>query len=188
MPFKTVLIVLPSGCPAEGAVPGSSWFGCGERDHEVGWSGPGHRLSPNWTLSSSESSGAWHWGQVKVYGGGGFVQELITNMDVSRALIQHLRTHQWLDPLTRALFVEFSLYNTNSNLLAVLTFLLEFPVSERVQSSLDLKVCRLHHLSQGLDLPLLLTVTTHISWLHTKSLAAFLHQSPNTCHFFTPII
>ncbi|XP_076151518.1 polycystin-1 isoform X2 [Alosa pseudoharengus] len=148
----------PAGCPASDSFPGASWFGCGVRGHALGWSGPGSSLSPNWTLSSTESNGAWHWGQAKVYGSSGFVQELTTNMDISRALIQHLSTHQWLDPLTRALFVEFSLYNTNTNLLAVLTFLLEFPVSERVQSSLDLKTCRLHRLSQGLDLPLLLTM------------------------------
>ena len=74
---------------------------------------------------------------------------------------------------TRALFVEFSVYNTNSNLLAVLTFLLEFPVSEHVQASLDLKTCRLHRLSQGLDLPLLLTVN------HPRRAR---HTNPHTNH------
>lgn len=60
---------------------------------------------------------------------------------------------------TTALFVEFSLYNINTDLLAVFSFLLEFPVSERAVLSLDLKTCSLHTLSQGLDLPLFLTVT-----------------------------
>uniref|UniRef100_A0A8C1XQ24 Polycystic kidney disease 1a n=1 Tax=Cyprinus carpio TaxID=7962 RepID=A0A8C1XQ24_CYPCA len=45
---------------------------------------------------------------------------------------------------TRALFVEFPLYNINTDLLAVFTFLLEFPVSEHAQLSLDLKTCSLH--------------------------------------------
>ncbi len=61
---------------------------------------------------------------------------------------------------TRALFVEFPLYNINTDLLAVFTFLLEFPVSERAQLSLDLKTCSLHTLSHGMDLPLFLTVTS----------------------------
>uniref|UniRef100_A0A671KDU4 Polycystin-1-like n=1 Tax=Sinocyclocheilus anshuiensis TaxID=1608454 RepID=A0A671KDU4_9TELE len=45
--------------------------------------------------------------------------------------------------MTRALFVEFPLYNINTDLLAVFTFLLEFPVSEHAQFSLDLKTCSL---------------------------------------------
>uniref|UniRef100_W5KUR6 Polycystic kidney disease 1a n=1 Tax=Astyanax mexicanus TaxID=7994 RepID=W5KUR6_ASTMX len=85
---------------------------------------------------------------------GGFVQELSRRMEDSRSLIQQLLSHQW----TRALFVEFSLYNTNTDLLAVFTLLLEFPVSERAQSSLDLKTCSLHTLHHGLDLSLFLTL------------------------------
>lgn len=59
---------------------------------------------------------------------------------------------------TRALFVEFSLYNTNTDLLAIFSFLLEFPVSERTESSIDIKTCSLQTLQHGLDLPLFLTV------------------------------
>lgn len=60
---------------------------------------------------------------------------------------------------TRAVFVEFSLYNINTNLLAVFSFLFEFPVSERAQSGLDLLVITLWPIT-GLDLQLLVTVTT----------------------------
>uniref|UniRef100_A0A8C1N3Z5 Polycystic kidney disease 1a n=1 Tax=Cyprinus carpio TaxID=7962 RepID=A0A8C1N3Z5_CYPCA len=100
----------------------------------------------------------WHWGQVSVYSSTGFVQDLSRTMQDSRALLKQLSTHQWLDPLTRALFVEFPLYNINTDLLAVFTFLLEFPVSEHAQLSLDLKTCSLHTLSHGMDLPLFLTL------------------------------
>ena len=58
---------------------------------------------------------------------------------------------------TRALVVEFGLYNTNTDLLAAVCFLFEFPVSERAQSSLDLPVVRLWPIEE-LDLQLLLTV------------------------------
>uniref|UniRef100_A0A673HDU5 Polycystic kidney disease 1a n=1 Tax=Sinocyclocheilus rhinocerous TaxID=307959 RepID=A0A673HDU5_9TELE len=91
---------------------------------------------------------------VSVYSNTGFVQDLSRTMQDSRALIKQLNTHQ-----TRALFVEFPLYNINTDLLAVFTFLLEFPVSEHAQLSLDLKTCSLHTLSHGIDLPLFLTVT-----------------------------
>lgn len=60
---------------------------------------------------------------------------------------------------TRAVSVDFSLYNINTNLLAVFSFLFEFPVSERAESSFDLLVITLWPIT-GLDLQLLLMVTT----------------------------
>lgn len=63
---------------------------------------------------------------------------------------------------TRTVFVEFSLYNINTNLLAVFSFLFEFPVSERAQSSLDLIVITLWPIT-GLDLQLLLMVISHVN-------------------------
>ncbi|XP_053471229.1 polycystin-1 [Ictalurus furcatus] len=141
-------------CPTHGYFPAASWFGCGP----AGWAESGSGLAVNWSHSVSQSNRAWHWGQVSVYNSGGFVQELSRKMEESRVLIEQLHKHQWLDPLTRALFVEFSLYNTNADLLAVFSFLLEFPVSERTQSSVDLKTCSLQTLQRGLDLPLFLTL------------------------------
>lgn len=57
------------------------------------------------------------------------------------------------------MLVEFSLYNINTNLLAVFSFLFEFPVSDRALSSLDLHVITLWPFT-GLDLQLLLTVSS----------------------------
>lgn len=62
--------------------------------------------------------------------------------------------------------VKFSLYNINTNHLAVFSFLFEFPVSEHVQSSLDLHVFTLR-LITGLDLQLLLMVTQTNSFVWT---------------------
>lgn len=58
---------------------------------------------------------------------------------------------------SRSVVVEFSLYNINTNLLAVFSFLMEFPVSDRALSSMDLHVITLRPFT-GLDLQLLLTV------------------------------
>lgn len=59
---------------------------------------------------------------------------------------------------TRAVSLDFSLYNVNTDLLAVFSFLFEFPVSERAKSSLDLNVITLWPIT-GLDLQLLLVVS-----------------------------
>uniref|UniRef100_A0A9J8AJ39 Polycystic kidney disease 1a n=1 Tax=Cyprinus carpio carpio TaxID=630221 RepID=A0A9J8AJ39_CYPCA len=141
-------------CPVIGYFPAASWFGC----VPARWAESASELVQNWSISTAQNSGVWHWGQVSVYSSAGFVQDLSRTMQDSRALIKQLNTHQWLDPLTRALFVEFPLYNINTDLLAVFTFLLEFPVSEHAQLSLDLKTCSLHTLSHGMDLPLFLTL------------------------------
>ncbi|XP_027034714.2 polycystin-1 isoform X1 [Tachysurus fulvidraco] len=141
-------------CPPTGYFPAASWFGCGP----AGWVESGSGLSVNWSHSVSQSTGVWQWGQVSVYNSGGFVQELSRKMEESRALLEQLHKHQWLDPLTRALFVEFSLYNTNTDLLAIFSFLLEFPVSERTHSSINLKTCSLQTLQRGMDLPMFLTL------------------------------
>ncbi|TSK18062.1 Polycystin-1 [Bagarius yarrelli] len=141
-------------CPSGGYYPAAPWFGC----DTAGWAESGSALTMNWSQSVSQSNGAWHWGQVSVYNSGGFIQELSRQMEESRALIEQLHKHQWLDPLTRALFVEFSLYNTNTDLLVIFSFLLEFPISERAQSSINIKTCSLQTLQRGMDLPLFLTV------------------------------
>ncbi|KAF7689316.1 hypothetical protein HF521_012669 [Silurus meridionalis] len=141
-------------CTTGGYFPAVSWFGCGSEERRES----GSSLVMNWSRSVSQSNGAWHWGQVSVYSSGGFVQELSRKLGESTALIEQLHKHQWLDPLTRALFVEFSLYNTNTDLLSIFSFLLEFPVSERPQSSVNLKTCSLQSLQQGMNLPLFLTI------------------------------
>ncbi|KAJ8383687.1 hypothetical protein AAFF_G00215290 [Aldrovandia affinis] len=144
---------------------GSSWSGCGQSDSTpgnstlgLGWAGQGSKLTQNWTITPADTTGAWHWGQVSIYDSGGYVQDLGGSVEEAGALVRNLQRHHWLDSLSRALFVEFSLYNTNTDLLAVLTFLLEFPAPQGALSSLDLKTCSQHRLSAGLDLLLLLTV------------------------------
>ncbi|XP_065151189.2 polycystin-1 isoform X1 [Paramisgurnus dabryanus] len=141
-------------CPVSRFFPPLSWFGC----VPAGWAESASGLVQNWSMSTAQSNSVWHWGQVSVYSSAGFVQDLGRNVQDSKALIKQLDTHHWIDPLTRALFLEFSLYNINTDLLSVFSFLLEFPVSERPVPSLDLKTLRLHTLSHGMDLSLFLTL------------------------------
>ncbi|KAG7491421.1 hypothetical protein MATL_G00003380 [Megalops atlanticus] len=143
---------------------GSSWTGCGQLGTAgnstpgLGWAGLGSGHAQNWTATPPDASGAWHWGQVSIYDNGGYVQDLGRSVKESEAVIQNLQRHHWLDSLSRALFVEFTLYNTNTDLLAVVTFLLEFPAPQGALPSVDLKTCSQHRLSTGLDLHLFLTV------------------------------
>ncbi|KAF7223722.1 polycystin-1 isoform X2 [Nothobranchius furzeri] len=79
------------------------------------------------------------------------------SLEEASSCLWRLQQLHWLDPRTRSVAVEFSLYNINTNLLSVFSFLFDFPVSERAQSSLELTVLTLWPLT-GLDLQLLLTM------------------------------
>ncbi|XP_067115044.1 polycystin-1-like [Osmerus mordax] len=88
--------------------------------------------------------------------GGEIVQSLSRTLDEAVTSLRHLQQRHWLDHRTREVCVEFSLYNTNTDLLTAFNFLFEFPVSEHAQSSLDLLTFRLQPIT-GLNLQLLLT-------------------------------
>ncbi|KAK1885756.1 Polycystin-1, partial [Dissostichus eleginoides] len=99
------------------------------------------------------ANGAWR------YDGGDVVLQLNRTLQEASSSLQQLQQLQWLDYSTVLVAWEqqFSLYNINTNLLAVFSFLFEFPVSERAQSSLDLLVITLWPIT-GLDLQLLLMI------------------------------
>ncbi|XP_055955095.1 polycystic kidney disease protein 1-like 2 [Patella vulgata] len=81
-----------------------------------------------WLYTTSEESwGSSTSGNLEVYDGGGYFLELSINKDISKAMIEEIKTNGWLDRQTRAVFVEFSLYNANNNLLTVVRLIAEFP-------------------------------------------------------------
>ncbi|XP_078421465.1 polycystin-2-like protein 1 [Cetorhinus maximus] len=79
--------------------------------------------------SESELGGSSHWGKLTVYSGGGYYQDLKTNMDESAVILQDLKDSLWLDRGTRAVFIDFSVYNANINLFCVIRLVVEFPAT-----------------------------------------------------------
>lgn len=65
-------------------------------------------------------------GEYDVYGGGGYVQDLPNNRDTVNSVLGEITKYRWLDRSTRAVLIEFSLYNSNINLLAYAMFSVEF--------------------------------------------------------------
>ena len=60
-----------------------------------------------------------------VYGGGGYVFELVGSQpDLLKKMVQ-LENENWIDSLTRAVFIEFSVYNAQANLFGVATIYVE---------------------------------------------------------------
>ncbi|CAD5121175.1 DgyrCDS9711 [Dimorphilus gyrociliatus] len=83
-----------------------------------------------WKYHTDEQlDGSSHWGLISRYGGGGYVQNLGTTKVKSYELIKELKDNLWLDRGTRAVFIDFSVYNANINLFCVIRLLIEFPAT-----------------------------------------------------------
>ncbi|XP_073691874.1 polycystin-1-like protein 2 [Garra rufa] len=65
------------------------------------------------------------WGGLALYKGGGFVVELGPDQKNASSLLQYLFDNIWLDVYTRAVFVEFTVYNANVNLFCIVTLIFE---------------------------------------------------------------
>jgi hypothetical protein len=68
--------------------------------------------------SASDLNGLRYEGRLRTfYSGGGYVQELPNN-NKTRAieLIQNLKDNRWISERTRAVFIDFTLFNSNMNL------------------------------------------------------------------------
>ncbi|CAG5115064.1 unnamed protein product [Candidula unifasciata] len=80
-------------------------------------------------FSESELNGGPHWGQLSTYSGGGYYVDLNTTRSASEGIIQNLLTNLWIQRGTRAVFIDFTVYNANINLFCVVRLLVEFPAT-----------------------------------------------------------
>ncbi|XP_040003040.1 polycystin-2 isoform X2 [Xiphias gladius] len=93
--------------------------------------------------TESEMNGSSYWGQVSKYGGGGYYQDLSRTKEESAIQLQFLKDHLWLDRGTRAVFLDFSVYNGNINLFCIARLLAEFPATGGVVTSWQFQTVRL---------------------------------------------
>ena len=63
---------------------------------------------------------------LNTYVGGGYLGELGINEDFSLMFERYMKKYNWVDKHTRAVFLEFTLYNPNLNLIAVGELMFEF--------------------------------------------------------------
>ena len=80
----------------------------------------------DWEYNEDGELGSFDfWGRFAVYSGGGYLANLGYNKFTAKRIIDDLIKNDWIDRQTRAVLVEFSLYNPSSNLLAVMTYYYE---------------------------------------------------------------
>ncbi|XP_037621018.1 polycystin-2 isoform X1 [Sebastes umbrosus] len=93
--------------------------------------------------AESDMNGSGYWGQISKYGGGGYYQDLSRTKEESAAQLQFLKDQLWLDRGTRAVFLDFSVYNGNINLFCIARLLVEFPATGGVVTSWQFQTVRL---------------------------------------------
>ncbi|XP_069840130.1 polycystin-1 isoform X2 [Dendropsophus ebraccatus] len=129
-----------------------------DTSYDIGWTNASAMSSQDWSYSPPDSTGAWYWGFLSFYDSSGYVQQLGGSLEENQAILKDLQQDQWIDNLTRALFVEFSLFSPGVHLYSSVTLLLEFPLAGRSLPSAEIRAFPLLRLSSGTHLLLTMMV------------------------------
>ncbi|NWY64779.1 PK1L2 protein, partial [Erithacus rubecula] len=114
--------------------------------------------------NSSDFSSAWQyqsqsklrghpsWGKFGIYSGGGYVIHLGTDPKNASRILQYLFNNLWLDTFTRAVFVEFTVYNANVNLFCIISLMFESNALGAFFTSAELQSVRLYPYTDSLHI------------------------------------
>ncbi len=98
-----------------------------------------------WKYSSAGKAGDFPFmGEISSYKGDGFSTELIIDRETTAQTLQELKENLWIDRQTRALFLEFILYNADSNLFAFVKLWAEIPITGGFLSDGDVTMIRVY--------------------------------------------
>lgn len=87
-------------------------------------------------------------GSISTYGGGGFYVDFKNGRNATIDIIKELKDNLWITRGTRAVILDFSVYNANVNIFGICKLLFEFPTiggvipNAYIQST---RLIRLHH-------------------------------------------
>ena len=109
---------------------------------------PNGRLKTNikhWEYNDAlKLRGFPYFGKFALYSGGGYVASFGQDVNSARAAAVSLEQDSWIDKYTRAVFFEFSVYNSNKNLFGAAFIAFEITPTGQVAPSGHMKVFRLY--------------------------------------------
>ncbi|KAM9269057.1 polycystin-1-like protein 3 [Cariama cristata] len=110
-------------------------------------------LTSAWQYQSqSKLRGQPSWGKLAIYRGGGYVIHLGTDPKNASRILQYLFNNVWLDTFTRAVFVEFTVYNANVNLFCIVSLMFETNALGAFFTSAELQSVRLYPYTNSLHI------------------------------------
>ena len=77
-------------------------------------------------IDAHEIWGLSRMGEYNTYSGGGYILKFVKNRESAFLMLGELFKYDWIDRKTRAVFLEFTLYNPNVNIFIYATLLVEF--------------------------------------------------------------
>lgn len=75
-----------------------------------------------WTYSDMSTHGVFYKGEIAYYGPGGYYFDFPIGKSDAKALIEDLEYNTWLNRGTRAVFVDFVIYNGNINVICAVKY------------------------------------------------------------------
>ncbi|KAH0631741.1 hypothetical protein JD844_019498 [Phrynosoma platyrhinos] len=146
-----------TSAPQEKCISGSGSFDTAS--YAVGWrkNDFGNRTE-QWAYSPPDLAGGWYWGYLSFYDSGGYVQELGMMLEESQARLEFLQQNNWINNVSRVVFVELTQYNPGLGLHAVVSLRLEFPIAGHTLTAAAITSLPLLPLSRGVTLQLLMMV------------------------------
>ena len=135
-----------------------------QKDHTENW-GPANNSTESKSdvqnsfiyQSAKLMKGETYWGLLEFYPAGGYVANLGNNKQSALPLIKGLDKANWVDQFTRAVFVEFNVFNANTELFSLVTLVFEFPPSGGVFATPGIETVVLYRYNGAAGLVALLT-------------------------------
>lgn len=116
-----------------------------------------------------ELRGFPYWGTIAMYSGSGYVANLGYDTVTGYTVVADLHSNGWLDIQTRAVFVEFTVYNANTNLFGIVSYFIEFPASSSVVTKAQYQIARFYlHLNGGQTLAHVLVIFFMLYFLYRE--------------------
>ncbi|KAK7111719.1 hypothetical protein V1264_011307 [Littorina saxatilis] len=145
-----------------------SWTDDDTKDYLPGWELPTEDQSVElkkaetpWVYQNSvQMKNVPYVGTLATYKGGGYAMLTRRDMCRTKQMIKAAKDKDWLDLNTRAIFLEFTVYNPNVNLFASHILLTEFLTTGGATSRIDIKIFRLLSYIGGWGLIVLLFEVT----------------------------
>lgn len=105
-----------------------------------------------WVYHGKEHSGGIStWGILHTYPAGGYYQDLYYDALETKLLLRSLRKNNWIDRGTRAVFIEFTVYNVNTNLFCIVQLIVEIPATGGVIPSVNMYTLKLLRFVSPMD-------------------------------------